>query len=69
MANLLKAIEAEKAYIVTNELDTNVVLSARNIPGAVTTFASQLSVYDIINSGKLVIDSKAVAKIEEVYAK
>lgn len=69
MAGLLKAIEAEKAYIVTNELDTNVVLSARNIPGAVTTFASQLSVYDIINSGKLVIDSKAVAKIEEVYAK
>ncbi len=70
IAKLLKAIDAEnKAYIVTPELNRNVVLSARNIPGAVTTMANQLSVYDIINSGKLVIDRNAVAKIEEVYAK
>jgi large subunit ribosomal protein L4 len=70
IARLLKAIDAEnKAYIVTDELKKNVVLSARNIPGAVTTMACQLSIYDIVNSGKLIVDRNAVAKIEEVYGK
>ena len=44
------------------------VLSARNIPGAVTTTAKVLSVYDIVNAKQLVIDKAALAIIEEVYA-
>ena len=46
----------------------NVVLSARNIPGVVTTTAKILSVYDIVNAKQLVIDKAALAIIEEVYA-
>lgn len=57
-----------KALVVTPEVRENVVKSARNIPGVVTTIASILSPYDILNADKLVVDKAALEKIEEVYA-
>jgi len=69
MVSFLNAVSAGKALIVTPELDRNVVLSARNIPGVKTTFSAILSVYDILKADKFVVDKAAVAKIEEVYAK
>ena len=57
-----------KAMVVTPEVDQTIVKSARNIPGVVTTPASILSVYDILNAKYLVVDKDALAKIEEVYA-
>ena len=59
---------AGKAVVVTPEKDEIVVKSARNLPGVVTTPASILSVYDIINAQFLVVDQAALATIEEVYA-
>ena len=59
---------AGKAVVVTPEKDEVIVKSARNLPGVVTTPASILSVYDIINATYLVLDQAALAKIEEVYA-
>ena len=59
---------AGKAVVVTPEKDEIVVKSARNLPGVMTTPASILSVYDIINASYLVLDQAALAKIEEVYA-
>ena len=68
MKTFLDAIGAGKSVVVTPEVNQNVVLSARNIPGAVTTVARNLSVYDIVNAKQLVIDKAALAIIEEVYA-
>ena len=62
----LNAVEADKAVVVTN--CANVVKSARNIPGVVTTTAKILSVYDIVNAGKFIVDKAALAVIEEVFA-
>ena len=59
---------AGKAVVVTEGVKANVVKSARNIPGVITTPATTLSVYDIINAKALVIDKAALAVIEEVYA-
>ena len=65
----LNAINAEdKAYVVMPEVAANVVKSARNIPGVVTTTATLLSVYDILNAKTLVLDKAALATIEEVFA-
>jgi len=65
----LEALGIEgKALIVTPELNENIVLSARNIPGVKTTFASLLSTYDIMNAKTFVVDKAALPKIEEVYA-
>ena len=57
-----------KALVVTETVDEKVVKSARNIEGVSTTFASILSPYQILTSGKLVVDKAALAKIEEVFA-
>ncbi|MBR6205890.1 MAG: 50S ribosomal protein L4 [Oscillospiraceae bacterium] len=65
---LLKAVGAEKALVVTPEVNKNVILSARNIPGVETTIATILNPYMILTGGKVVVDKAALAKIEEVYA-
>lgn len=68
-AGFLAAVNADcKALVVTAEVNENVVLSARNLPGVETTFASLVNVYDVLNAKKLVLDKAALAKIEEVFA-
>ena len=66
--SFLDAVSAGKTIFVTPEVNENVYKSARNIPGVSTTTATILSVYDIVNAEKLVIDQKALAIIEEVFA-
>ena len=68
MKGLLDAVGATKSVVITPELNENVVKSARNIPGVITTTAKILSVYDIVNAKQLVIDKAALAIIEEVFA-
>ena len=65
----LSAVKVDgKALVVTPAMDEIIVKSARNLPGVLTTPATQLSVYDIVNAKYLVMDQAALAKIEEVYA-
>ena len=68
MVEFLAKVGAEKAVVVTPEVNENVVKSARNIPGVVTTTAKILSVYDIVKAKSLVLDKAALAIIEEVFA-
>ena len=65
-AGFLKAVSADKALVVTE--DGNVVKSARNIPGVVTSPATLINVYDIVNANQVIIDQTALATIEEVFA-
>ena len=65
---ILNNLKAEKALVVLNEKDDNVILSARNIPGAKTALTNTINVYDIMNAGTVVLTKEAVATIEEVYA-
>ena len=62
----LNAVESKKAVVVT--ACPNVVKSARNIPGIVTSPANLINVYDIVNANQVIIDQKALAAIEEVFA-
>ena len=65
----LNAVNVDsKAVVVTPVVDEVIVKSARNIPGVLTTPATNLNVYDIINAQFLVVDQAALATIEEVYA-
>ena len=68
MQSFLTAVNAGKAVLVTPEVNMNVVKSARNIPGVVTTSAKILSVYDIVNANQFIVDKAALAVIEEVFA-
>ena len=53
---------------MTPAVDEVIVKSARNIPGVVTTPATLINVYDIVNANQLIIDKAALATIEEVFA-
>jgi large subunit ribosomal protein L4 len=68
MRTFLDAIGAKKTVVITPEVNENVVKSARNIPGVLTTTAKLLSVYDLVNANQIVVDKAALAIIEEVFA-
>lgn len=65
---VLNKLEVRKALVVTKDVETNVVLSARNIPTVKTSVANTINVYDILKYDTMVITKDAVAAIEEVYA-
>ncbi len=66
---MLNALKVEKkAYIVTENVNPYFVKSAANIPTVKTTPVNAISVYDILNSNKMIVTKEAIMKIEEVYA-
>ena len=68
MAAVLDSLKVEKALVVLDKKDENVILSARNLPAVRTVMSNSINVYDILKYGSLVITKEAVAQIEEVYA-
>lgn len=58
----------KKALVVTAQVESSVVKSARNIPGVTPTHANSLSVYDVLAHEKLIITRDAITKVEEVLA-
>ena len=68
IASMLKALNADKALIVTAENDTNVYKSARNIKNVSVSYVDVLNTYEILKHDKFVVAKEAIAKIEEVLA-
>ncbi len=69
MVKVLNALgAAKKTLIITAEKDEIIYKSARNIAGVKVAPVNAISVYDLVNSNKVVIAKEAVAKLEEVYA-
>lgn len=56
----------KKALVVTADLDENVALAARNIPGITVVSATGINVLDLVGHDKLVMTKAAVEKVEEV---
>jgi len=68
-AEVLKNLKVErKALVVAAEIDENVALSARNIPGVKYISADGINVLDVIGHDKLIMTKDAVQKVEEVFA-
>ncbi len=65
---VLNNLKVNKALVVLNDNDQNVVLSARNIPAVKTALTNTINVYDILKYDTVVVTKDAVATIEEVYA-
>ena len=69
MIKVLENLEANrKTLIVMDEVNENVTLSARNIPGVKVIDSKGLNVYDILDCTKLVITEGAIKAVEEVLA-
>ena len=65
---MLKALNLNKALVVLDEIDENVILSARNIPDVKTAQVNSINVFDILKYDSMLITKSAVETIEEVYA-
>ena len=65
---VLDNLNAEKALVVLNDMDANVIASAKNIPTVKTTQTNELNVFDVLKDNTVVVTKDAVATIEEVYA-
>lgn len=68
LVQVMKNLNAEKALVVLNGMDTNVIASAKNIPTVKTAQTNELNVFDALKYDKVVLTKDAVATIEEVYA-
>lgn len=69
MIKVLENLEANrKTLIVMDEVNENITLSARNIPGVKVIDSKGLNVYDILDCTKLVITEDAIKAVEEVLA-
>ena len=65
---VINNLKLNKALVIINENDKNVVMSARNIPAVKTALINTINVYDILKYDTVVVTKDAVATIEEVYA-
>ena len=65
---VMNNLKANKALVVLNEMDTNVIASASNIPTVKTAQTNELNVFDVLKYDTVVTTKAAVATIEEVYA-
>jgi large subunit ribosomal protein L4 len=67
-AQVMNNLKVEKGMVVIDQPDTNVLLSAKNLPYIQLSLVGTINVYDIVNAKTLILTKDAVAKIEEVYA-
>ena len=65
---VLNNLKVEKALVVLNDMDTNVIASAANIPTVKTAQTNELNVFDALKYDTVVLTKDSVATIEEVYA-
>ena len=67
-AKVMSNLNVEKALVVLDSNDKNVVLSAKNIPTVKTSQVGTINVYDILKYNTVVATKAAVEQIQEVYA-
>ena len=65
---VMKNLNVEKALVVLNDNDQNVIKSAANIPTVKTALTNTINVFDILKYNTVVVTKAAVEIIEEVYA-
>lgn len=61
-------LNVAKAYVVLDDNDEKVVMSARNLPNVQTALTNTINVYDVMKGGTVILTKDAVKTIEEVYA-
>ena len=61
-------IKDQKTLLVLNDTDTNVLLSARNIPKAKVIRAESLNTYEILNAQKLVFVESSLKTVESMFS-
>ena len=67
-AEVMGNLKVDKALVVIEGENKNVVLSGRNIPTVKVSATNEINTYDVLKYDTLVVTKAAVEKLEEVYA-
>ena len=67
-AEVMSNLKVDKALVVIEGENKNVVLSGRNIPTVKVSATNEINTYDVLKYETLVVTKAAVDKLEEVYA-
>ena len=67
-AEVMSNLKVDKAVVVIEGENKNVVLSGRNIPTVKVSATNEINTYDVLKYETLVVTKAAVEKLEEVYA-
>ena len=65
---VMSNLKVDKALVVIEGENKNVVLSGRNIPTVKVSATNEINTYDVLKYTTLVVTKAAVEKLEEVYA-
>ena len=65
IANFLKEFSLSKVLIITDELDVNLYLSARNIPNVDIITVREINPVNLLKAQKVAVTADALKKIEE----
>ena len=65
---VMNNLKVEKALVVLDDMNENVIASAANVPTVKTAQTNELNVFDALKYDTVVVTKAAVATIEEVYA-
>ena len=67
-AEVMSNLKVDKALVVIEGENKNVVLSGRNIPTVKVSATNEINTYDVLKYETLVVTKAAVETLEEVYA-
>ena len=67
-AEVMNNLKVNKALVVVEGENKNVVLSGRNIPAVKVSATNEINTFDVLKYETLVVTKAAVEKIQEVYA-
>ena len=65
---VMNNLKVEKALVVLNDMDANVIASAKNVPTVKTAQTNEVNVFDVLKYDTVVVTKAAALKLEEVYA-
>lgn len=60
---------SKKTLLILSDVNTNVVLSSRNVQKAKVTTASQVNTYDLMNADRLLISEEALPVLQTLFEK
>lgn len=60
-------VAGRKTLLILPDVNTNVVLSSRNVQKAKVTTASQVNTYDLMNADQLLISEEALSTIQTLF--
>src|SRR5690606_24985083 len=61
-------VSDKKTLMVTGGVNSNVVLSARNLPKVKVSVANSLSTYDILNADTVLFTEESINSLEQLYS-